>query len=113
LCHISLWLLALLWADASVLLPTLRILRKDLVQDKVPVVFSYSYFFSALDWGEWSALHPGRALLLGKGPPVPIEQEAEGWVDPRAGLDAETRRKILCLCRESNPGRPVRSQSLY
>jgi hypothetical protein len=36
-----------------------------------------------------------------------------GWVDPRAGLDPEVRRKILCLCRGSNPGRPVRSQSLY
>jgi hypothetical protein len=24
----------------------------------------------------------------------------EGWVSPRAGLDAETRRKILCLCRD-------------
>jgi hypothetical protein len=34
-----------------------------------------------------------------------------GWVGPRAGLDAETRRKILC--RGSNPGRPVRSQTLY
>jgi hypothetical protein len=36
-----------------------------------------------------------------------------GWVGPRAGLDAETRGKILCPCRGSNPGRPVRSQSLY
>jgi hypothetical protein len=33
---------------------------------------------SALDKGEWSALRPGRALPAGKGPPVPIEQEA-GW----------------------------------
>jgi hypothetical protein len=33
-------------------------------------------------------------------------------VGPRAGLDAEARRKILCLCRGSNPGRPVRSQTL-
>jgi hypothetical protein len=36
-----------------------------------------------------------------------------GWVGPRAGLDAEVRRKTLCLCRGSNPGRPVRSQTLY
>jgi hypothetical protein len=37
-----------------------------------------------------------------------------GWVGPRAGLDAEIRGKILCLCRRSNPGRPaVRSQTLY
>jgi hypothetical protein len=36
-----------------------------------------------------------------------------GWVVPRAGLDTEIRRKILCLCRGLNPGRPVRSQTLY
>jgi hypothetical protein len=36
-----------------------------------------------------------------------------GWVGPRAGLDTDARRKILCLCRGSNPGRPVRSQTLY
>jgi hypothetical protein len=33
-----------------------------------------------------------------------------GWVGPKAGLDAEARRKILCLCRGSNFGRPVHSQ---
>jgi hypothetical protein len=36
-----------------------------------------------------------------------------GWVGPRAGLDAEVRGKILCLCRGSNPGHLVRSQTLY
>jgi hypothetical protein len=36
-----------------------------------------------------------------------------GWVGPRASLDAEARRKILCLCRGSNPGRTFRSQTLY
>jgi hypothetical protein len=36
-----------------------------------------------------------------------------GWVSPRAGLDAEARRKILCLCWGLNLGRPVRSQTLY
>jgi hypothetical protein len=30
-----------------------------------------------------------------------------GWVGPRAGLDKESREKILCPCRESNPDRPV------
>jgi hypothetical protein len=36
-----------------------------------------------------------------------------GCVGPRTGLDAEARRKILCPCRGSNPGRPVRSQTVY
>jgi hypothetical protein len=40
---------------------------------------SYSFTTSALDGGEWSASRPDRALLPGKGPPVPIRQEA-GWV---------------------------------
>jgi hypothetical protein len=39
---------------------------------------SYSFTTSALDGSEWSASRPGRALPLGKGPPVPIVQEA-GW----------------------------------
>jgi hypothetical protein len=39
---------------------------------------SYSFLTSALDGGEWSALRPGRALPRGKGPLVPIGQEA-GW----------------------------------
>jgi hypothetical protein len=34
-------------------------------------------------------------------------------VGPRAGLNAGARRKILCPCRESNPDRPARSQTLY
>jgi hypothetical protein len=37
---------------------------------------SYSFMTLALDGGEWSASRPGRALLSGKGPPVPIVQEA-------------------------------------
>jgi hypothetical protein len=39
---------------------------------------SYSFTTSALDGGEWSASRPGHALPPGKGPPVPIVQEA-GW----------------------------------
>jgi hypothetical protein len=34
-------------------------------------------------------------------------------VDPRAGLDSEARRKILCICLGLNPSRPVHSQALY
>jgi hypothetical protein len=34
------------------------------------------------------------------------------WVGPTTGLDAEEERKIS-PCRESKPGPPVRSQSLY
>jgi hypothetical protein len=37
---------------------------------------SYSFSTSALDGGERSASRPGRALPPGKGPPVPIVQEA-------------------------------------
>jgi hypothetical protein len=39
---------------------------------------SYSFLTSALNGGEWSVSLPGRALAPGKGPPVPIVQEA-GW----------------------------------
>jgi hypothetical protein len=39
---------------------------------------SYSFLTSVLDRGEWSASRPGWALPPGKGPPVPIGQEA-GW----------------------------------
>jgi hypothetical protein len=53
---------------------------------------------------------PTALLSLGKGPPVPIVQEA-GWA--RAGLDTEVRGKILCPRRESNPDRPARSRTLY
>jgi hypothetical protein len=50
----------------------------------------YSFLTSTLSGGEWSASHPGCA-----------------------GLDTEARGKILCLCRGSNLGRPVCSQTLY
>jgi hypothetical protein len=39
---------------------------------------SYSFLSSALDGSEWSVSRLGRALPPGKGPPVPIVQEA-GW----------------------------------
>jgi hypothetical protein len=37
---------------------------------------SYSFTTLALNGGEWSASHPLGTLPLGKGPPVPIGQEA-------------------------------------
>jgi hypothetical protein len=70
---------------------------------------SYSFTTSALD-REWSALRPGRALPLGKGPPAPIVPEAE-WAPEQVWT--EIREKFSCLCRASNLDRPVRSQTLY
>jgi hypothetical protein len=42
--------------------------------------------------------HAAAALPLDKQPPVP-----EGWVYPKASLDAVKKRKIFCDCREPNP----------
>jgi hypothetical protein len=39
---------------------------------------SYSFSISVLDWGEWSASRPGRALPPEIGFSAPIGQEA-GW----------------------------------
>jgi hypothetical protein len=72
---------------------------------------SYCFLTPALEGGEWSESRPGRALPPGERPPS--THCIGGWVGPRAGLDAEARGKILCLCRGSNPGRPVPSQTLY
>jgi hypothetical protein len=43
---------------------------------------SYTFLTSELEGGEWSASRPGRALPPGKGPPVPILQEAEWAPEP-------------------------------
>jgi hypothetical protein len=67
------------------------------------------FLISALGGGEWSDLRSGRF--------TPVER-ARGnhwigsWVGPIAGLDA-MKRKICFSCRESNPGHPARSLSLY
>jgi hypothetical protein len=45
---------------------------------------SYSFLTSALEGSEWSASRPGRALPLGKEPPVPAVQEA-GWAPQPVG----------------------------
>jgi hypothetical protein len=57
---------------------------------------SYSFTTSALDGGERSASHPGRVLPPGKGPPVPIGQEA-GWA-PEPVWTQRLEEKSLCLC---------------
>jgi hypothetical protein len=72
---------------------------------------SYSYLTSALDLGEWSASRPGRALLPGKGPPVPIVQEA-GWA-PEPVWTQGLEEKSSAPVGDSNPDRPGRSQTLY
>jgi hypothetical protein len=66
----------------------------------------YSFLTSAIGVGEWLAPGRGRALALGKGLPVPI-----GWAS-ELGWTRSARGKIVCL-PESNPGRPVLSQTLY
>jgi hypothetical protein len=65
---------------------------------------SYSFTMSALDGGGWSVSRPGRALPPGKGPPVTIGEEA-GWAPE--SVWTENGGKIHCLCRGSNPDRPV------
>jgi hypothetical protein len=67
---------------------------------------SYSYLTSALDGVSGQHHAPAALYPRGKNPGTHC---TGGWVGPRAGLDAETRRKILCLCPGSTPGRPVRS----
>jgi hypothetical protein len=62
-------------------------------------------------WGWVVSIMPRPRFTPGER--TPSTHWAGGWVGPRAGLDAGARRKILCLCRGSNPGRPVHSQTLY
>jgi hypothetical protein len=50
--------------------------------------------------GEWSASRLGRALAPGKGPPVPIVQEA-GWA-PEPVWTQKLEDKSFRLCRGSN-----------
>jgi hypothetical protein len=72
---------------------------------------SYSYLTSALD-GVSGQHHAARPRFTPR-EMIPGTHWTGGWVGPRAGLDADARGKILCPCRGENPGRPVRSQTLY
>jgi hypothetical protein len=53
-----------------------------------------------------ASVTPRPRFTPGEGPP-PRTNQTGGWVGLRAGLDTKARRKILCLCQRSNPGRPV------
>jgi hypothetical protein len=64
---------------------------------------SYSFTTSALDVGEWLASRPGRALPPGKGPPVPIVQEA-GWA-PEPVWTQRLRKNPLCPKTDQNVGK--------
>jgi hypothetical protein len=56
-------------------------------------------------WGEWAASRPGRTLPPGKGPPVPIVQEA-GWA-PEPVWTQRVEETSFRLCRGSNLDRLV------
>jgi hypothetical protein len=77
-----------------------------------------SFLTSALGGGGWSASRPGRALPQGKGPPVPIGQEA-GWapepvwtqarekaLSPLPGIETELPCRSVCakLYTDRYPG---------
>jgi hypothetical protein len=70
---------------------------------------SSTFLTSALNEDEWC--HIPAALCSKEW--IPGTHWIQGWVDLRAGLDTEARGKILCMCRGSNPDRPVCSQTLY
>jgi hypothetical protein len=65
----------------------------------------YSFSISALHGRDWSASRPGSALSPGKGPSVPVVQEAGRAPEPvwTQKLD----EKFFRLCRGSNLDRPV------
>jgi hypothetical protein len=58
-----------------------------------------------LDGGQWSPSRPGRSLPPGKGPPVPIGQEA-GWA-PEPVCMQSLEERSSCRCRVSNLDHPV------
>jgi hypothetical protein len=65
-----------------------------------------SFLISALDGGKWSGSRPGRLVA---GERAPGTHWIGGWVGPRAGLEAATKRKSPSPCWKSNLGRLARS----
>jgi hypothetical protein len=66
---------------------------------------SYSLTSLALDGVKWSVSLPGRTLAPGKGPPVPIVQEA-GWA-PEPVWTQRLEEKAFRLCQGWNLDRLV------
>jgi hypothetical protein len=69
---------------------------------------SYSFTTSALDGGEWSASRPCHALPPGKGPPVPIVQEARWapepvWTHRKEKKSFAPARDRTSIARSSSP----------
>jgi hypothetical protein len=67
------------------------------------------FLTSAVGGGEWSASRP---CYFTAGEIAHGTQIIEGWVGPRAGLNAVECSKISFPCSELNRGRPTRSLSL-
>jgi hypothetical protein len=62
----------------------------------------HTFFEVGTRWGEWSASRPG---CFTPGERTLGAHWIGGWMSPRAGLDAVTRRETPSPCRESNSGR--------
>jgi hypothetical protein len=71
---------------------------------------SYSFLTLALDGVSGQRHAPAALYLQAKVPWYLLDRRLGGL---RADLDAEALINILGPCRGSNPGRPVRSQTLY
>jgi hypothetical protein len=74
---------------------------------------SYSFSTSKLDWVEWSASSPRRALPSGKGLPVPIVQEDWSAPEPVWRLRLEENPLPLPGIELRLPCVPARGQTLY
>jgi hypothetical protein len=57
-----------------------------------------------LDGGKLLASRPGHFIPMER---PPATRGVGGWMDARTSLDDVEKRKISCLCRESNIGHPV------
>jgi hypothetical protein len=73
---------------------------------------SYSFTTSALEEGEWSASRPGRALLVGKEPPLRIRQDAWWALEPVWTQRLEEKSRASAGIKPRSPGNPVCSQTM-